>query len=68
MLGLPAVIAEVAAVPNDFMEHVNYLGANGFRVLAVASGEGGKLVCQGLIALADPPRDDAQESVEKYGG
>jgi len=34
-------------------------------VLAVASGENGEVVCQGLIALADSPRDDAKESVEK---
>lgn len=65
VLGSPAVIAEVAAVPDNFMEQVNSLGAKGFRVLAVASGESEKLVCQGLIALADSPRDDARESIAK---
>jgi|YelNatPaOPRAMG01_1025707.scaffolds.fasta_scaffold23440_1 H+-transporting ATPase len=65
ILGSPAIIAEVAAVPNNFMEQVNSLGAKGFRVLAVASGESEKLVCQGLIALADSPRDDARESIDK---
>jgi H+-transporting ATPase len=47
------------------MEKVNSLGAKGFRVLAVASGESEKLVCQGLIALVDSPRDDAKESISR---
>jgi H+-transporting ATPase len=65
VLGSPAVIAEVAVVPDNFVEQVNSLGAKGFRVLAVASGESEKLVCQGLIALADSPRDDAKESIAR---
>ncbi|MCL6591940.1 MAG: HAD-IC family P-type ATPase [Firmicutes bacterium] len=65
VLGSPAVIAEIAAVPVNFPDQVNLLSSKGSRVLAVASGENGKLVCQGLIALADSPRDDAKESIAK---
>jgi H+-transporting ATPase len=65
VLGSPEVIAEIAAVPNEFMDQVNSLSAKGSRVLTVASGENEELVCRGLIALADSPRDDAKESVAK---
>jgi H+-transporting ATPase len=65
VLGSPAVIAEIAVVPDRFMEKVELLSSKGSRVLAIASGGSEKLVCRGLIALADSPRDDAKESVEK---
>jgi H+-transporting ATPase len=65
VLGSPTVIEKIAAVPGNFMEKVDSLGAKGFRVLAVASGESEKLVCQGLIALVDSPRDDAKESIAR---
>jgi len=65
VLGSPAVIAENAEIPRNFMDQVNSLSSKGSRVLAVAAGESGRLVCQGLIALADSPRDDAKESVAK---
>lgn len=65
VMGSPAVITEIAAVPDKFMDQVNLLSSKGSRVLAVASGESDELLCQGLIALADSPRDDAKESVVK---
>jgi len=65
VLGSPAVIAEKAIVPDNFLNQVNLLSSKGSRVLAVASGESEELICQGLIALADSPRDDANESVAK---
>jgi len=65
VLGSPTVIEKIAAVPGNFMEKVDSLGEKGFRVLAVASGESEKLVCQGLIALFDSPRDDAMESIAR---
>ena len=65
VLGSPVVIAEMADVPGKFLDQVNSLSLKGSRVLAVASGENGNLVCQGLIALADSPRDDAKESVAR---
>jgi len=65
VLGSPAIIAEKAKVPDNFMDQVNSLSSKGSRVLAVSSGESEELVCQGLIALADSPRNDAKESVAK---
>jgi H+-transporting ATPase len=65
VLGSPAVIAEKAEIPGNFMDQVNSLSSKGSRVLAVAAGENGRMVSQGLIALADSPRDDAKESVAK---
>jgi H+-transporting ATPase len=65
VLGSPAVVEKIAAIPGNFTEKVDSLGAKGFRVLAVASGESEKLVCQGLIALVDSPRDDARESIAR---
>jgi len=63
VLGSPTVIAEMAVVPENFLDQVDQLSSKGSRVLAVASGENEKLICRGLIALADSPRDDAKESV-----
>jgi H+-transporting ATPase len=65
VLGSPAIIAEIARTPEQFTAQVNRLGSKGSRVLAVASGKNEELSCQGLIALADSPRDDARESVEQ---
>jgi len=65
VLGSPVIVSELAATPSEFMDQVNLLSSKGCRVLAVASGENEKLVCQGLIALADSPRDDAKESIAK---
>ncbi len=65
VLGSPAVIAEMAQVPEQFLSKVDLLTSKGSRVLAIASGEDDKLDCKGLIALADSPRSDAKESVEK---
>jgi len=65
VLGSPTVIAETAVVPDKFIDQVNSLSSEGYRVLAVAAGENEKLICQGLIALADSPRDDAKELVAK---
>lgn len=65
VLGSPAILADIAKPPEQFIDQVNALSAKGSRVLAVASGENGNLVLRGLIALADSPRDDARESVVK---
>lgn len=67
-LGSPAVVAGLSEVPADFTERVDSLSAKGARVLAVASGENEGLVCRGLIALADSPRDDAGKSIAKIRG
>lgn len=65
VLGSPAILADIAKPPEQFIDQVNALSAKGSRVLAVASGENGNLILRGLIALADSPRDDARESVAK---
>ncbi len=65
VMGSPTVIAGISEIPDRFGDQVNSLGAEGARVLAVASGGSGKMVCQGLIALADFPRSDARESIAK---
>ncbi len=65
VLGSPAVVAEIAKTPDQFMAQVDRLSSKGSRVLAVASGEDEKLICRGLIALADSPRNDAKESIAK---
>ena len=44
---------------------VGELEAKGFRVLAVATGTADDLVMIGLIALTDPPRDDAADLVAR---
>ena len=41
------------------------LAAGGYRVLAVAAGEPGQLRLAGLVALADPPRPDSAEQLER---
>jgi len=64
-MGSPLVMAEIAEIPSNFSEQVDTLSAGGARVLAIASGENDKLICRGLIALADSPRSDAKESIAK---
>ncbi|OIQ88267.1 calcium-transporting ATPase 1 [mine drainage metagenome] len=43
------------------------LAADGARVLAVAAGTGSAPRLLGLVALADPPRDDAAELIARLG-
>lgn len=61
VLGSPMVLADMAGVPTEYAERVDAMAATGSRVLAVATGPDGKLTIQGLIALADSPRDDAKD-------
>jgi H+-transporting ATPase len=65
ILGSSKVIAAMAQVPGDFAERVDELSSRGSRILAVASGEIGNLICRGLLALADSPREDAKDSVAR---
>lgn len=68
VLGSPAVVGGLSEVPDDFAQRVDSLGAKGARVLAVASGKDEALVCRGIVALADSPREDAGESIAKIRG
>ncbi len=57
------VIAEVAQTPADARRLVDDLAGQGRRVIAVASGTAQSLRLIGLIALSDPPREDAAELI-----
>jgi H+-transporting ATPase len=57
--GAYSVIARLSRTDTASAALVDKLEANGFRVLAVAAGVHDDLTLMGLIALSDPPRDDA---------
>jgi len=58
--GAPHVIATLTANPPASLEtDVEYLADQGYRVLAVAHGDGQVLQLTGLVALQDPPRPDS---------
>jgi H+-transporting ATPase len=57
--GAFAVVQGMAQTPTDAGSMVDALQAQGFRVLAVASGAPAQLQMVGLIALSDPPRADS---------
>ncbi|MGE0465244.1 MAG: HAD-IC family P-type ATPase [Steroidobacteraceae bacterium] len=53
------VVATAAKAPADARHLVDDLAGQGHRVIAVATGRPGSLELAGLIALSDPPREDA---------
>ncbi|MFC1467050.1 MAG: plasma-membrane proton-efflux P-type ATPase [Candidatus Brachytrichaceae bacterium NZ_4S206] len=58
--GAPHVIAALCSdLPAALEADVEKLAAQGYRVLAVAHGEGQPLRLSGLISLQDPPRPDS---------
>jgi H+-transporting ATPase len=65
VLGSPLIIKEIAIVHDNFEETLDLLGSKGYRVIAVAFGDEGKFICNGLVALADSLREDAAESISK---
>jgi H+-transporting ATPase len=52
-------LARLAEEPEDASGQVDALAARGHRVLAVAAGPPNSLRLAGLIAISDPPREDA---------
>lgn len=58
MKGAPQVIAALTGA-QDWQLQAQTLAATGARLLAVADGPATALVWVGLIALSDPPREDA---------
>ncbi len=56
--GAPAAIGRLAALPAEAEAAITKFAAQGYRVLAVASGAR-ELALVGLIALSDPPRADS---------
>ncbi|HTS33450.1 MAG TPA: plasma-membrane proton-efflux P-type ATPase [Thermoplasmata archaeon] len=63
VLGSPLVVGQLAGLPAGSQEQIDRLAASGARILSVAAGSGGSLSVLGLVALADPPREDAAELV-----
>ncbi len=60
--GAPARIAQLAPPPADVAAQGAF-EAQGYRVLAVATGTDSSLAWAGLIALSDPPRPDARRLI-----
>jgi H+-transporting ATPase len=64
VLGSPLVVEKLARAPEGLPTAVDRLAGSGARVLAVAVGVGDNLEVRGLVALADPPREDAAALVQ----
>lgn len=64
--GAPHAIAPLCvSVPSMLEADVDTLSARGYRVLAVAHGEGQKLKMTGLVSLQDPPRRDSAALIQQ---
>lgn len=62
--GMPQVVAALCrATPSGLDEDLRRLAETGARVLAVAAGPEGDLSMAGLVALADPPRQDSEQLI-----
>ncbi len=61
--GAFAKVSDLAPPSPEATASVAELGAQGFRVLAVAVGPSGDMRLAGLIALSDPPRSDSAELI-----
>ena len=61
--GAPAVVSELAEAGSEVSQDVEALASQGYRVLAVASGNG-PLRVAGLLGLLDPPRPDSKALVQ----
>ncbi|MHB8455827.1 MAG: plasma-membrane proton-efflux P-type ATPase [Acidiferrobacterales bacterium] len=62
--GAVHTVAALCSEPPDVDADVAGLAAEGYRVLAVATGTGDKLALAGLVALQDPPRPDSKGMIE----
>ena len=65
MKGAFATLADAVGAGSAQRQAAEALEAQGHRVLAVALQDGGGSRVVGLIALSDPPRDDAAQLVER---
>lgn len=64
--GAPHAIAPLCAnVPPALEADVDNLSAMGYRVLAVAHGDGQKMQMTGLVSLQDPPRSDSAALIQQ---
>ncbi len=62
--GAPGAVAALVADAAGLDADVERLSANGYRVLAVATGDDDQLQLAGLLALQDPPREDSAALIE----
>ena len=58
------VVASKAHAPATASRQVDDLAGQGNRIIAVSAGPAGSLQLAGLIALSDPPRDDAAKLID----
>jgi H+-transporting ATPase len=65
--GAPQAVAQRAGSGPNLAADVERLAANGYRVLAVATGRDGAPRLAGLIALEDPPRKDSRALIGSLG-
>jgi H+-transporting ATPase len=64
--GAPHAISPLCTnVPPALEADVDNLSAQGFRVLAVAHGDGQKMQMTGLVSLQDPPRPDSAALIQQ---
>jgi len=63
--GAFAVISKLAQSPPEAATAAHELEVQGFRVLAVATGDSSALKMAGLIALSDPPRPDSAALIKQ---
>jgi len=66
--GAFAVVSGLAQSPPTATAAASELEAQGFRVLAVASGAPTALALAGLVALSDPPRPDSAALISELQG
>nr|MDO8115640.1 HAD-IC family P-type ATPase [Candidatus Sigynarchaeota archaeon] len=64
LMGSPLVIIPLVGTSRELETTIEELSARGARVLAVAAGTEGHMTLQGLVALADTPREDAAKFVK----
>ena len=62
--GAPEAVAARVKTPPDYSGDMDRMAAQGYRVLAVASGAEGDLRFVGLVALEDPPRSDSKTLIQ----
>ena len=65
VLGQPAIVTRLLSTPPAPDDWLERRGGEGYRILAVAAGPEGTLQLVGLVALADPLRDDARALVHR---
>jgi H+-transporting ATPase len=61
--GAPTVVGELAEAGNEVSQDAEALASQGYRVLAVASGNE-RLRVAGLLAMLDPPRPDSKAVIQ----